>query len=70
MEFKNILRILENELELRSIRAKEFFHEHSKLEREAKKLKAENEALRKDLQELSKEYFKKEKNGKKKTNES
>jgi cell division protein FtsB len=59
MEFKNILKILENELELRSIRAKEFFHEHCKLEKEVKKLKAENEALRKDLQELSKEYFKK-----------
>jgi hypothetical protein len=59
MEFKNILRIIENELELRSIRSKEFFHEHCKLEKQVKKLKAENEALRKDLQELSKEFFNK-----------
>lgn len=59
MQFKNILEILENELELRKTRSKEFWHEHCKLEKEVKKLKAENEMLRKDLQELSKEHFKK-----------
>ena len=59
MQFQNILEILENELELRKIRSKEFWHEHCKLEREVNKLKAENEMLRKDLKELSKEYFKK-----------
>jgi predicted nuclease with TOPRIM domain len=59
MQFQNILEILENELELRKNRAKEFWHEHCKLEKEVKRLKAENEALRKDLQELSQEYFKK-----------
>jgi predicted glycosyltransferase involved in capsule biosynthesis len=57
MKFQNILEILENELELRKIRAKEFWHEHSKLEKEVKKLKEENEILRKDLFELSQEYF-------------
>jgi hypothetical protein len=54
---QNILEILENELELRKIRAKDFWHEHSKLEKEIKKLKSENEILRNDLFELSQEYF-------------
>ena len=50
---KNILEILEKELEMRKIRSKELYHDFCKLERENKKLQKENEILRKDLKELS-----------------
>lgn len=57
--FKNILELVEAELERRKERSKENFAEYMRIERECKRLKKENEMLRKDLQELSKEYFKK-----------
>ena len=50
---RNILEILENELEMRKLRAKEFYDDFCKLERENKKLLKENEILRNDLKELS-----------------
>lgn len=59
MMFKNILELVEAELELRKIRSQENFTEYIRMEKECKRLKKENEMLRKDLQELSKEYFKK-----------
>jgi cell division protein FtsB len=59
MRFKNILEVLERELETRTERAKEFYGMYCKLEKENNKLKKENEMLRKDLAELSKEHFKK-----------
>ena len=57
--FKNILELVEAELELRQIRSKENFAEYMRMERECKRLKKENEMLRKDLAELSKSHFKK-----------
>lgn len=59
MMFKNILELVEAELELRQIRSKENFAEYMRMERECKRLKKENEMLRKDLAELSKSHFKK-----------
>ena len=59
MMFKNILELVEAELELRQIRSKENFAEYMRMERECKRLKKENEMLRNDLAELSKEHFKK-----------
>lgn len=59
MMFKNILELVEAELERRQERSKENFAEYMRIERECKRLQKENEMLRKDLQELSKEYFKK-----------
>lgn len=59
MMFKNILQLVEAELELRQERSKENFREYLRMERECKRLQKENEMLRKDLQELSKEHFKK-----------
>jgi cell division protein FtsB len=53
----NILEILENEFEKRKLRAKEFYHDFCRLERENKKLIKENQMLRNDLQELSKEFI-------------
>jgi len=57
--FKNILELVEAELELRQIRSKENFAEYMRMERECKRLKKENEMLRNDLAELSKSHFKK-----------
>lgn len=59
MMFKNILQLVEAELELRQERSKENFREYLRMERECKRLQKENEMLRKDLQDLSKEHFKK-----------
>lgn len=59
MMFKNILQLVEAELELRQERSKENFKEYLHMERECKRLKKENEMLRNDLAELSKEHFKK-----------
>lgn len=59
MMFKNILELVEAELELRQIRSKENFAEYMRMERECKRLKKENEMLRNDLAELSKSHFKK-----------
>jgi cell division protein FtsB len=54
---KNILELVEQELEKRKLRAKDFYHDFCKLERENKKLQNENETLRKDLEELSVNSF-------------
>jgi hypothetical protein len=59
MMFRNILELVERELELRQERSKENFREYIRMERECKRLKKENEMLRNDLAELSKEHFKK-----------
>ena len=59
MMFKNILELVEQELELRQERSKENFRQYIRMEKECKRLKKENEMLRNDLQELSKEHFKK-----------
>lgn len=56
---KEILRVLNKDLERRNKNAKQFFEKYCKLDEENNKLKRENEILRKDLQELSKEHFKK-----------
>ena len=53
MNFKNILELLENELEARKERAKEFYGMFCQLEKENKKLEKENQTLRNDLKELS-----------------
>lgn len=53
MIFKNILELLENELESRKERAKEFYGIFCQLEKENKKLQKENQKLRNDLKELS-----------------
>ena len=52
MIFKNILELLENELERRQERAKEFYGMFCQLEKENKNLIIENEILRNDLKEL------------------
>ena len=59
MKFRNILELVEAELELRQERSKQNFREYIRMEKECNRLKKENEMLRKDLQELSKEHFKK-----------
>jgi hypothetical protein len=59
MVFKNIFEILEAELERRVERSKDNYRLFCDQERINKKLRAENEMLRNDLAELSKEHFKK-----------
>jgi|688.fasta_scaffold2238928_2 hypothetical protein len=59
MIFKNIFEILEAELERRVERSKDNYRLFCDQEKINKKLRAENEILRNDLAELSKEYFKK-----------
>jgi hypothetical protein len=59
MIFKNILEVLEAELERRVERSKDNYRLFCDQERINKKLRAENEMLRNDLAELSKEHFKK-----------
>jgi hypothetical protein len=59
MIFKNIFEVLEAELERRIERSKDNYRLFCDQEKINKKLRAENEMLRKDLAELSKEYFKK-----------
>jgi len=59
MNFINILEVLEQELERRIERSKENYNLFCEQEKINKKLKPENEMLRKDLAELSKEHFKK-----------
>ena len=58
MMFRNILELVEAELELRQIRSKENFREYLRMEKENKKLKHENQILRNDLAEYSKELLK------------
>ena len=57
MIFKNILEVLEIELERRIERSKDNYRHFCDQEKINKKLKAENEMLRKDLAELSKEHL-------------
>jgi hypothetical protein len=54
--FKNILSLIENELESRNEKATENYRLYCKVEEENRLLKKENAILRKDLFELSKEY--------------
>ena len=67
---KYVLKALNKELRTQELRANEWFDSYQKLYEEYHDLKKENELLRKDLQELSKEHFKNINNGKEKTNES
>ena len=62
-DFKNILLLIENELERRSKKAIENYELYCKLDEENRLLKKEIQMLRNDLFELSKEYT----NGKEKT---
>ena len=54
-----ILEVLNKELEEREINAKKFFRQYNDLRKDLDKLMVENKMLRKDLEELSKEHFKK-----------
>jgi hypothetical protein len=54
-----ILELINKELEEREINAKKFFRQYNDLRKDLDKLMVENDMLRKDLQELSKEHFKK-----------
>jgi len=54
-----ILEVLNKELEEREINAKKFFRQYNDLRKDLDKLMIENDMLRKDLKELSKEHFKK-----------
>jgi hypothetical protein len=56
--FRNILELVEAELELRQIRSKENFREYLRMEKENKKLKHENAILRNDLAQYTKELLK------------
>ena len=53
-----ILKVLNEELKQREIRAKQFYNNYQILYEDFLNLKKENEMLRKDLEELSKEHFK------------
>ena len=59
MNFQNILEVLEAELERRIERSKDNYRLFCDQEKINKQLRAENEMLRNDLAELSKEHFKK-----------
>jgi hypothetical protein len=59
MIFRNILEVLEQELQSRKDRARQNYDLFAEVQLENKRLKEENEMLRKDLAELSKEHFKK-----------
>ena len=56
---KHVLKVLNEELKKRQIRADEWYDRYHKLYEEYHDLQEENKILRKDLQELSKEHFKK-----------
>lgn len=55
-DFKNILSIIENELESRNQKAMENYRLYCKVDEENRLLKKEIQMLRNDLFELSKEY--------------
>ena len=55
---KYILKAINQELKQRELRANEWYDRFIKLQEEYHDLKKENEALRKDLFELSQEHFK------------
>ena len=54
-----ILKVLNEELKQREERAREWYDNYQKLYDDFHQLKAENKMLLKDLEELSKEHFKK-----------
>jgi hypothetical protein len=54
-----ILEVLNRELEEQELNAKKFFRQYNDLRKDLDKLMIENDMLRKDLQELNKEHFKK-----------
>jgi hypothetical protein len=54
---KHVLKVLNEELKQRKIRAHEWYDKYQKLYEEYHDLKKENEILRKDLFELSQEHF-------------
>lgn len=56
---EHIFEVLNKELKERKERAREWYDNYQKLYDDFHNLKAENDMLRKDLQELSKEHFKK-----------
>ena len=55
-DFKNILSLIENELESRNEKATENYRLYCKVVEEIERLKIEIQMLRDDLFELSKEY--------------
>jgi hypothetical protein len=55
-DFKNILSLIENELESRNEKATENYRLYCKVVEENERLKKEIQMLRNDLFELSKEY--------------
>jgi hypothetical protein len=56
---KELFKLINEALEIRAERSKENYRLYVQYRDETIKLRAENKALRKDLEELSKEYFKK-----------
>lgn len=58
---KHILEILNREIERREQDAKVFYKQYNELRKDYNDLVKENEILRNDLFELSKEHFKKDK---------
>ena len=56
---EHILEVLNKELKERKERAREWYDNYQKLYEDYHDLKRQNDMLRKDLQELSKEHFKK-----------
>jgi hypothetical protein len=58
-EFKNIFLLIEKELEERKEKSIENYRLYEKMDEENRRLRRENEMLRNDLLELSKEHFKK-----------
>ena len=58
---KHILEILDREIERREQDAKVFYKQYNELRKDYNDLVKENEILRNDLFELSKEHFKKNK---------
>lgn len=54
-----ILEVLNRELEERETKAMVFYKKYNELRKDLDRLMVENDMLRKDLKELSKEHFKK-----------
>lgn len=56
---QKILEVLNRELEERETKAMVFYKKYNELRKDLDRLMVENDMLRKDLKELSKEHFKK-----------
>ena len=56
---QKVLEVLNRELEEREKKAMEFYRKYNDLRKDLDTLMVENDMLRKDLKELSKEHFKK-----------